>query len=117
MPHITLEYSANIEDALDAPSLMRKIHDDVAAHDVAITKIKSRLHRLNDYIIGDDETATSMIHVSCLLLEGRPHEFGYGLSKDIFKIIHDHVAAQGIEKCAPSVEVREMNKDSYTKSL
>lgn len=115
MPHITLEYSSNIESALAPSDLIRKLHDNVAAHDIAAYKIKSRAIMLDDYIIGDEETETSMAHVTCLLLEGRPVEFGHGLSKDMFKILKDHIEQQNIEKCAASLEVREMNKDNYCK--
>ena len=117
MPHITIEYSANIADQLDAPALMRKIHDHVADHDIDAYKIKSRLQPLSNYIIGDEQKETSMVHVTCLLLEGRPVEFGHGLSGDIFSVLQDHIQQQVINKCASSVEVREMNKNSYKKSL
>ena len=116
MPHIIIEYSNNINATLDATSLMRKLHDNVASHKIDAYKIKSRLHELDHYIIGDEETETSMVHVTCLLLQGRPVEFGHGLSADLFKVLSAHAKEQNLEKCALSVEVREMNKDSYKKS-
>lgn len=115
MPHITIEYSSNIADKLAVTELLRKLHNDVINHNIEAYKIKSRAVLLADYIIGDEQTHTSMAHVTCLLLAGRPSHFAEKLSKDLFAILQSHIEAKGIAKCSASVEVRDMNPETYSK--
>lgn len=115
MPHITVEYSSNIAHEIAISDLLRKLHDNVADHGIDSVKIKSRGVQLSDYIIGNEETATSMVHVNCLLLAGRSAPFSGKLSKDLLAIVQSHITEKSLNKCAPSVEVREMNADLYSK--
>ena len=115
MPHITLEYSSNIEGDLTVSDLLRAVHDQIESHNIDAYKIKSRAIKLTDYIIGDEAMHTSMVHVNCLLLAGRPAPFGANLSKDIFATLQNYIDLKTITKCSVSVEVRDMDADTYTK--
>jgi 5-carboxymethyl-2-hydroxymuconate isomerase len=110
-----MEYSDNIADALEPSKLLRALHDDVTAHNIDAVKIKSRAVMLRDYIIGDEQTHTSMVHVTCALLAGRPEPFSQTLAKDLLSLLQAHLNERGIEKCSASIEVREMNPDTYAK--
>ena len=115
MPHIIVEYSSNIADQIAVPELLRKLHGSVVDHGVDAFKIKARGVELTDYIVGDGETAVSMIHVNCLLLAGRPAPFAAGLSTDLLAVVQTHIAEKSLDKCSPSVEVRDMDADLYSK--
>jgi 5-carboxymethyl-2-hydroxymuconate isomerase len=110
-----MEYSSNIAGDLEPSELLRTLHDNVVAHDIAAVKIKSRAVALTDFIIGDEQTHTSMVHVSCALLAGRPDPFSQKLAQDLLKTLQLYLDQRGIHKCSASIEVREMNPDTYAK--
>lgn len=113
MPHIILEYSSNIAERLDAMALLKKLHDGVAAHDIKSYKIKSRLRPLDDYIIGDENAANSMLHLELLVLAGLGKEFTKRIAERLFEIMKNHVEEQKIENCFLTQEAREMDPEIY----
>jgi len=115
MPHITIEYSNNLSQKLTESKLMRTLHDCVIAHDVAAVKIKTRMIKVDDYIVGEGQPENSMMHVSLLLLEGRGEAFAEKLGADFHGVLQSTLADQGITDCAATLEVREMNSNLYFK--
>src|SRR5512143_3117387 len=71
MPHLTLEYTDNLE--FDVQPLLARLHDELAATGVITLKgIKSRAIRHTDYRIADGDPAYAFVHVGLLIREGRP---------------------------------------------
>ena len=115
MPHITIEYSDNLSVQLDEKKLARALHDEVNNHDIDATKIKTRTVELNNYIVGNETDQTSMVHVSILILPGRGEDFCATLGKDCHNTLTAILGECGIEKCAASLEMREMKTEFYFK--
>lgn len=71
MPHLTLEYSDNLD--FDVQSLLARLHAElVATGAVNLKGIKSRAIRYSDYRIADGDLAYAFVHVGLLIREGRP---------------------------------------------
>ena len=115
MPHIIVEYSDNLSQKLTESKVMRALHDCVAAHNIEAYKIKTRMLKLSDYIIGEGQPQNSMVHVTLLLLEGRGTDFSETLGADFHDCLKTTLADQGVTDCATTLEVREMNSNLYFK--
>ena len=73
MPHLTLEYTDNLE--FDVQSLLARLHAELVATGVINLKgIKSRAIRLTEYRIADGDKQYSFVHVDLLIREGRSLE-------------------------------------------
>jgi 5-carboxymethyl-2-hydroxymuconate isomerase len=71
VPHLTLEYSDNLD--FDVQSLLARLHAElVATGAVNLKGIKSRAIRYSDYRIADGDPAYAFVHVGLLIREGRP---------------------------------------------
>ena len=71
MPHLTLEYTANLE--FEIQPLLARLHEElVATGAVNLKGIKSRAIRHTDYRIADGNPAYAFVHVGLLIREGRP---------------------------------------------
>ena len=66
MPHLTLEYSDNIE--FEAQPLLKNLHEQmVATGAVNMKGLKSRAIRRSDYRIADGYEGYAFVHLNILL--------------------------------------------------
>lgn len=75
MPHLIIEYSANLEETLDLDGLMDALH--AAALETGVFPIgglRIRAHRADRYRIADCDPANAFVHVTALVGHGRPLE-------------------------------------------
>jgi 5-carboxymethyl-2-hydroxymuconate isomerase len=73
MPHLTLEYSDNME--VDVQPLLARLHEEVVATGAINLKgIKSRAIKHTQYRIADGDPDYAFVHIGLLIREGRPIE-------------------------------------------
>jgi 5-carboxymethyl-2-hydroxymuconate isomerase len=73
MPHLTLEYTDNLE--FDAQKLLARLHSElVATGAINLKGLKSRAVRHTEYRIADGNPDYAFVHVNLLIREGRPLE-------------------------------------------
>lgn len=73
MPHLTLEYSDNLE--FEVQTLLARLHQElVATGAINLKGLKSRAIRYSDYRIADGDPNYAFVHVNLLIREGRPLE-------------------------------------------
>ena len=108
MPHIIVEYSANLNGQVDVQGLVATLHDTLAKAGIDKTRIKTRAVALSDYRVGDLADG-AMIHATLLLLKGRdiPTRKSYGQS------LYDVLKPAAPAGCAVTLEVREMEPETY----
>jgi len=114
MPHVIIEYSANI-CAVDQFSAITK-----AAHNVMIrsslfatSDIKTRSYVAEDFLVGEKGKEGSFIHVIIYLLEGRSMLQKQALSESMRDTIKEQV--KDIDQL--SVDIRELTKETYRKHV
>ena len=72
MPHITIDYSANLEPALDIAGLCEAMRAAAAALDIFPTDgVRVRAFRADHFAIADGDPGNAMIDISVRLREGR----------------------------------------------
>ncbi|HET9909333.1 MAG TPA: 5-carboxymethyl-2-hydroxymuconate isomerase, partial [Anaerolineales bacterium] len=71
MPHLTLEYTDNLD--VDVQPLLARLHEEIVATGAINLKgIKSRVICHTQYRIADGNPDYAFVHVELLIREGRP---------------------------------------------
>ena len=88
MPHLTLEYTDNIE--VDVQPLLARLHEEVVATGAINLKgIKSRAIKHTQYRIADGDPDYAFVHVGLLIREGRPLEVQKDATQRVMKVLKE----------------------------
>lgn len=72
MPHVIVEYSANLEDVLDPQALVDDLHAVAVESGLAeLAGIRSRAQRRTAFRVADGQAANGFVHVTARLRRGR----------------------------------------------
>ena len=102
MPHFIMEYSANLEQDVDIPALMRVIHRE--AIDTGVFPkggIRTRAIRCDHVLIADEDPENSFIHLTA--------KVGVGRDMDTLKAAADRVFEVFTQFLAPTFEKRYLS--------
>jgi 5-carboxymethyl-2-hydroxymuconate isomerase len=108
MPHLTLEYTDNIE--VNVQPLLARLHEEVVATGAINLKgIKSRAIKHTQYRIADGDPDYAFVHVSLLIREGRPIEVQKDATQRVMKVLKE-TFGQLFEtrKLSLTVDLKEM---------
>lgn len=110
MPHLTLEYSDNIE--VDVQPLLARLHEEVVATGAINLKgIKSRAIKHTQYRIADGNPDYAFVHVGLLIREGRPIEVQKEATQRVMKVLKEtfgHLFER--RKLSLTVDLKEMRE-------
>lgn len=85
MPHLIVEYSANLEPALDMAGLVQALHEAALETGVfPIGGMRTRAERRDIYRIADGHADNAFIHVQARIGAGRPDEVRQRAAEHIF---------------------------------
>ena len=85
MPHLIVEYSANLEPGLDIPGLVTALHEAALETGVfPIGGIRTRAERRDVYRIADGHADNTFIHVQARIGTGRTAEVRQQAAEHIF---------------------------------
>jgi 5-carboxymethyl-2-hydroxymuconate isomerase len=108
MPHLTLEYSDNLE--VDVQPLLERLHEEVVATGAINLKgIKSRAIKHTQYRIADGDPDYAFVHVGLLIREGRPIEIQKEATQRVMKVLKEtfgHLFER--RKLSLTVDLKEM---------
>jgi 5-carboxymethyl-2-hydroxymuconate isomerase len=108
MPHLTLEYSDNME--VDVQPLLARLHEEVVATGAINLKgIKSRAIKHTQYRIADGDPDYAFVHVALLIREGRPIEVQKEATQRVMKVLKEtfgHLFER--RKLSLTVDLKEM---------
>lgn len=117
MPHIHVEYSANVEDLAVKPLLLALNQTMLeGAYVSSALDVKSRAVCQDDFVIGLEAQDQGYVHIKVSLLTGRSLELQAEISRKLLAVLKAHVPTQkiNIQLC---VEILEMNKTTYSKNV
>jgi len=108
MPHLTLEYSNNIE--VDVQPLLARLHEEVVATGAINLKgIKSRAIKHTQYRIADGDPDYGFVHIGLLIREGRPIEVQKDATQRVMKVLKETFGHLfGTTKLSLTVDLKEM---------
>lgn len=111
MPHIIVEYSANLEKDIDVHALVRAVHK--AALDSGVFEmaaIRTRAERRDIYEIADGDTDNAFIHVDFNIAPGREITARKRVAQSVIDVVADATKAVFSRSgLALSVEIREID--------
>jgi 5-carboxymethyl-2-hydroxymuconate isomerase len=88
MPHLTLEYTANLE--FDAQALFARLHSElVATGAINLKGLKSRAVRHDEYRIADGNPDYAFVQVNLLIREGRPPEVQREFAQRVMAVLKE----------------------------
>lgn len=94
MPHLVIEYSANIEDQIALEELLDKLHTCALGTGVfPIGGLRVRAHRTEHYRIADKSAANGFVHVTALIGHGRPLDVKQRAGEQLFAALTAHLDA------------------------
>lgn len=75
MPHIVIEYTANLEPELKLPALIEALHTVAAGIEAfPLAGLRTRAERRDHYLIADRHPDNAFIHLSLRIAHGRTLE-------------------------------------------
>jgi 5-carboxymethyl-2-hydroxymuconate isomerase len=118
MPHIIVEYSANLEPALDPQALVNELHR--TAIDLGIAEapaVRTRAERRDVFRVGDGNPANGFVHVVARLRVGRPEEKRKALGEALLAVLNRELdAAFKAHPIAVTVEIHEIDHMTFRRN-
>ena len=114
MPHITVEYTNNIQNEVNISELLQGINDSLISHtDLFSAKgIRSRAIKLTDYKVGNGLSNDAFIHVTLKISTGRTEAAKERVLEHLFNALESHIKeARTKNDIALSLEVSELDHD------
>ena len=117
MPHLTLEYSSNL-DTLDAAGLLSELNAALAgAGQFEEVDIKSRAYRVDCFAIGTATEGRAFVHAKLALLSGRAPAVKADLSQCMLRVLQRACPAVGGVETQLCAEILDIDRDSYAKAI
>jgi 5-carboxymethyl-2-hydroxymuconate isomerase len=114
MPHLVLEYSANLPEPADLQGIFASLHAALSSLGIALDDCKSRAYRCESYRVGTGTSARAFVHLTLALLDSRAPETQQAAGEHALQILRDAFATE--YDCDVTVEVRPMRTDGYFKA-
>lgn len=116
MPHLHLEYTANLTQLETDKVLLRLNHALVGSGQFAAEfDIKSRAVKVEHFRVGTSMNARGFIAVRLALLSGRSPQIKQQLSQSLLAVLQDLGPWPADVQVQLSVELLDIDRDSYSK--
>jgi 5-carboxymethyl-2-hydroxymuconate isomerase len=111
MPHIVVEYSANLEPAVDIAKLIRDVHQAVLGTGVfELGAIRTRAERRDVFVVADGDPQNGFVHAALRVATGRTPEKRKAVAEAVMAILAAATAALRKDRgIGLSVEVEEID--------
>lgn len=111
MPHLSVDYSPNLEEQADIAGLCEVLRETAAKLDAFPTAgVRVRAFRADHYAVADGDPENGYIDISVRLREGRPQEVKEAATQALFDAVTAHLA--GLLATRPvmvSLEMRDID--------
>ena len=118
MPHIIVEYSANLESQISAQKLVERLHRTALATGVfPIGGLRTRAERRDVYAVADGDPENAFVAVVARIGEGRDADTRKRVAADLMRALEDETAeAFRTRGLGLTVEVAEIDGTASLKS-
>lgn len=92
MPHLIVEYSANIEKKIALDELLDKLHSSAIESGIfPLGGLRVRAFRSEHYRIADCHPDNGYVHVTAIVGHGRPLDLRQRVSEQLFAVLTRHL--------------------------
>lgn len=117
MPHLHMEYTANLPELNADVALLRFNHALVASGQFAAEfDIKSRAVKVDTFRVGTGMGERGFVYVKLALLSGRSPQIKKQLSESLLAVLQDLCEWPASVEVQLCVEILDIDRESYTKS-
>ena len=118
MPHLMIDYSANVEPDVDIGGLCNTLRDVAASIDAfPLAGVKVRAVRVDHYAIADGNPEHGFIDISVRIREGRDMQTKQNAAQKLFDAANEFVAdVMQCRSLALSLELRDIDAALSPKS-
>jgi 5-carboxymethyl-2-hydroxymuconate isomerase len=117
MPHLTLEYTANLSGTPPTRELLLSLHHLLqATAGIRVENCKSRWREVTDWVVGQGDPASAFVHLDFRFLEGRPEEVQRAVGQGALDVLKAHFLPEpeGVD-LQITVEVGDIRTATYFK--
>jgi len=126
LPHLVIEYSANVEDRIALGELLDKLHACALTTGVfPLGGLRVRAHRADAYRIADKAPDNGFVHVTAMIGHGRPLDVQQRAGELLFAALTAHLASLyeqsplaislNIQEFHPVLNFKQNNLHEYVK--
>ncbi|VVM86372.1 hypothetical protein PS862_02936 [Pseudomonas fluorescens] len=116
MPHLHMEYTANLPELNADVALIRLNNALVASGQFAAEfDIKSRALKVETFKVGTALTERAFVYVKLALLSGRSGQIKKQLSESLLAVVQDLCQWPAGVEVQLAVEILDIDRESYTK--
>ncbi|AVO57763.1 MULTISPECIES: 5-carboxymethyl-2-hydroxymuconate Delta-isomerase [Pseudomonas] len=115
MPHLHMEYTANLPQLDADKALLRFNHALVASGQFAEYDIKSRARKVETFRVGTGLGERGFVHVKLSLLSGRSPEIKKQLSQSLLAVLQELCEWPAGVELQLAVEILDIDRESYGK--
>jgi 5-carboxymethyl-2-hydroxymuconate isomerase len=127
MPHLIVEYSANVESQIELDALLDKLHEGALATGIfPLGGLRVRALRIDRYRIADCDPANGYVHVTALVGHGRPLDVRQRAGELLFGVLTAHLdelyrkiplaLSFNIQEFHPQLNFKKNNLHEHVKS-
>ncbi len=118
MPHVIVEYSANLEDAIDFAAFCEHLRKAaVAIEAFPLAGVRVRATRVDHYAIADGDPQHGFVDISVRLRGGRPLEVRKAATQTMFDAAEAYLASTlETRSLALSLEMRDIDPELSPKT-
>lgn len=111
MPHLNVEYSANLKGTIDFQDLFKQLHDYLVRSGIfPLAGIRSRALCLEEYRIADGQSDYAFVHILLKIGAGRELTVREGIGAELFALISNFFQqTQQQRLLALSFEIAELH--------
>ncbi|MEO8463773.1 MAG: 5-carboxymethyl-2-hydroxymuconate Delta-isomerase [Gammaproteobacteria bacterium] len=126
MPHLVIEYSANVEQRIALGELLDKLHACALTTGVfPLGGLRVRAYRADAYRIADKAPDNGFVHVTAMIGHGRPLDVQQRAGEQLFAVLAEHLAplyeqsplaiSLNIQEFHPALNFKQNNLHEYVK--
>ena len=126
MPHLIIEYSANVEDWIELDELLDELHACALTTDVfPLGGLRVRAYRADAYRIADKAADNGFVHVTALIGHGRPLDVQQRAGEQLFAVLAAHLTplydqsplaiSLNVQEFHPVLNFKKNNLHEYVK--
>lgn len=92
MPHLTVEYTANLEPVLRLPALLAALHDTAAGIEAfPFAGLRTRAERRDHWLVADSHPDNAFVHLILRIAHGRTLEVRQAAGERLFATLTAHL--------------------------
>jgi 5-carboxymethyl-2-hydroxymuconate isomerase len=117
VPHLTLEYSANLAEPADLKGVLVELNRLIAdVGGIQIENLKSRAVRRDVYAVGAGGGEGGFVHLEIAIFGGRSAMTREKIGRGSLAVLERHfTAVKGGSALQITIEVRDMDREGYFK--